>query len=95
VLTPSGAPRRMLRRVGGVGTLLGCLVAQAIIGPKIDGLRQRIGPSVEALATTDPLRVEFGRLHGISVLALGTAMIFALVTLVGAAMAVREAPPLD
>ncbi len=91
MLTPRGAPRMRLRRIGGAGTMLGCVVAQVIIGPRIAALREKIGPSVEALATTDPLRVEFGRLHGFSVLALGIAMVFALVTLVAATFAVREA----
>ncbi len=89
------APRAVLRRVGAAGTLAGCAIAQLVIGPKIAALREKIGPSVEALAATDPLRVAFGTLHGLSVLSLGVAMIFALVTLVGAVLAVRVAPAHD
>jgi hypothetical protein len=92
-LTPRGAPRSLWRRLGATGTIAGCAVAQLVIGPRISALRERIGPSVEALAVTDPLRVTFGRLHGLSVLSLGVAMIFALVTLVAAVMAVRETTP--
>ncbi len=90
-LTPRGAPRAVLRRIGSIGTLTGCVLAQVVIGPRIAVLRERIGPSVEALAATDPLRVSFGQLHGLSVLSLGVAMVFALVTLVGSTMAVRAA----
>lgn len=90
VLAPRGAPRVMLRRIGAVGTLAGCIVAQGVIAPRIEALRVQIGPSVEALAATDPLRVSFGRLHALSVLSLGVAMVFALVTLVGAALAVQS-----
>lgn len=90
-LTPRSAPRAMLRRIGGFGWISGCAVAQMVIGPKIAALRVAIGPSVDALPITDPLRVAFGRLHGLSVLSLGVAMIFALLTLVGALLAVRAA----
>lgn len=89
-LAPRGSPRMMLRRIGAVGTIVGCAVAQLVIAPKIHALRERIGPSVEALSVTDPLRVTFGKLHGLSVLALGVAMVFALVILVGSALAVRS-----
>ena len=92
VLAPRRAPRIALRRIGAAGTIAGCAIAQLVIGPRIAALRERIGPSVEALAVTDPLRVSFGTLHGLSVLSLGVAMIFALVTLIGAVLAVRMAP---
>lgn len=92
-LTTRKAPHAMVRRIAGFGTLLGCAVAQGIIGPRIDAVRAKIGPSVEALATTDPLRVEFGRLHGFSVLSLGVGMIFALVALIATFAAVRPPAP--
>jgi hypothetical protein len=90
-LVARGAPRVLLRRIGSVGVLGGCAIAQVVIGPKIAALRERIGPSVEALAVTDPLRVAFGQLHGLSVLSLGVAMVFALITLVASVLAVRDA----
>ncbi len=90
-LTPRAAPRALLRRIGAAGLIVGCAVAQFVIGPKIEALRERIGPSVDALAATDPLRVSFGQLHGLSVLALGVAMLFALVALIAAFLAVRDA----
>lgn len=81
-LTPRGAPMALARRLAGVGTILGCLFSQAVIGPKIAALREQIGPNLDALAVTDPLRVAFGRLHGLSVLGLGIAMIAALIGLI-------------
>lgn len=95
VLTPRGAPRAVLRRIGATGTIAGCAVAQLIIGPKIAAVRERIGPNLEALAASDPLRVAFGRLHGLSVLSLGVAMLFATLTLVAAVLALRAAPHHD
>jgi Domain of unknown function (DUF4149) len=91
VLTTRAAPRAMLRRIGTIGTLLGCGVAQVVIGPKIAALREQIGPSVEALAAADPMRVAFGRLHAFSVLWLGIALLCALVTVVASMLAVRDA----
>jgi hypothetical protein len=91
VFTTRTAPRHILRRIGTAGTIVGCAVAQAIIGPRIDALREKIGPSVDALAATDPLRLAFGRLHGLSVLCLAIAMLSALLTVVACALAVRDA----
>jgi Domain of unknown function (DUF4149) len=90
-MTPRGAAQRLLRRIGAAGTIAGCAVAQLVIGPRISALRERIGPSVEALAATDPMRVMFGKLHGLSVLSLGVAMIFAVLLLSAALIALR--PP--
>ncbi|MDZ7629816.1 MAG: hypothetical protein U5K74_00305 [Gemmatimonadaceae bacterium] len=91
-LAPRRAPRALVRRIGAAGTIAGCAIAQVVIGPRIAALREQIGPSVEALATTDPLRVAFGRLHGFSVLSLGIAMVFALLTLAAAVLAARSQP---
>lgn len=95
VLTPRGAPRTVLRRIGATGTVAGCTVAQFVIGPQIAALRERIGPNLEALAASDPLRVSFGRVHGLSVLSLGVAMLFATLTLVATLLSVRTAPHHD
>jgi hypothetical protein len=95
VLAPRGAPRALLRRIGAAGTLAGCAVAQIVIGPRIAALREQIGPNLEALAASDPLRASFGKLHGLSVLSLGVAMVFAMVTLVAAFLAVRAGPRQD
>ena len=61
--------------------LLGTLYAVVILQPKIQAVKAQ-APSFEALAPTDPLRLEFGRLHGRSfsvnaaVLLLGVIVIF-------------------
>jgi hypothetical protein len=55
--------------------LLGCGVAQFVIGPKIEVVRAAIGGAVDALDATDPRRVQFGRLHAFSVLWMGVAMV--------------------
>jgi hypothetical protein len=52
-----------------------CVVAQFVIGPKIESARAAIGGAVDSLAATDPRRVEFGRLHAYSVLSMGVAML--------------------
>lgn len=71
----------MARLGAGVATGLFCAVAQLGIAPRIEAVRAAIGPSVEALAPGDARRVAFGRLHGLSVLCLGAAMLAALVAL--------------
>ncbi|CAA9349124.1 MAG: hypothetical protein AVDCRST_MAG40-2800 [uncultured Gemmatimonadaceae bacterium] len=64
--------------------------AQFAVGPRIARLRAEIGPSVDALAPTDPRRRAFGRLHGVSVLLLGAAGLSAAAALVAAAAALRS-----
>jgi fructose-specific phosphotransferase system IIC component len=55
--------------------MIGCIVAQFIIGPKIEAVRSGISGALDALDPTDPRRVQFGRLHAFSVLWMGVAMI--------------------
>ena len=55
--------------------MIGCVVAQFIIGPKIEAVRAGISGAVDALDPSDPRRVQFGRLHAFSVLWMGVAMI--------------------
>lgn len=52
--------------IGVVLMLLLTLVSQRIVIPRMDALRAQMG-SVQAAAATNPLRVQFDRLHGISV----------------------------
>ena len=87
--TDRGARYAAARAVAALVTVAACAVAQWIIAPRIERVRAAIGPSVEALATTDPLRMQFGRLHGLSVLMMGIGMIAALVALVLSLMAAR------
>jgi hypothetical protein len=49
-----------------------------VVGRQIDRLRETIGGPVDVLSADDPRRIQFGRLHGFSVLLLGVAMLAAL-----------------
>ncbi|MDB4889018.1 MAG: hypothetical protein JWL61_873 [Gemmatimonadetes bacterium] len=79
--------RMGLGRFGLVSSVLLALAsaaAQLIVSPRIEALRSSIGGAVDALDATDPRRMAFGRMHGISVLLMGIGMIaaaFALVVL--------------
>lgn len=68
--------------VGGGVAAVACAAAQFIVGSRIEQVRSRIAGPVDALPPGDPLRVAFGRLHGISVALLGVAMLAAAVALV-------------
>src|SRR6478672_3587044 len=52
-------------------------VAQLVVTPRIEALRVSIGGAVDALDVTDPRRMAFGRMHGISVLLMGIGMVAA------------------
>jgi len=52
------------------------------LGRRIDQLRASIGGQIDALDVADARRVEFGRLHGVSVGLLGVAMLAALVLII-------------
>ena len=60
-----------------IAMIIACVVAQFVIGPKIETVRAAIGGAVDALDASDPRRVQFGRLHGFSVLWMGVAMVAA------------------
>ena len=77
-------PRGRLRGVGAGVMLVACAVAQFIIGSRIERLRVAADSPIAALAEDDPRRVAFGRLHGLSVAALGAAMVAAIAVAVGA-----------
>jgi len=70
-------PRRLAWRLWLVAGMLALsVVTSRYISPKIDRIRQDTAGNVSSLPDTDPRRVEFGRLHGLS-------NIFMLVTLIG------------
>lgn len=70
-----------------------CAAAQFAVTPRIETLRAGMGPDVEALPRNDARRVEFGRLHGVSVLLMGVAGLTASAALVLTAVAAaRESP---
>jgi hypothetical protein len=73
--------------VAAVALALACATAQFGVAPRIERARAAIGPSMETLAPGDPRRAAFGRLHGLSVLCLGAAMLAAATALaLGAAV---------
>lgn len=75
-------PERGYTTIALVVVAIACAIAQLGIAPRIERVRAAIGGPVDALAPTDPLRQAFGRLHGLSVLTLGVAMLAAGITLV-------------
>jgi hypothetical protein len=56
----------------------GCAIAQFVITPKIERIRAAVSGPIESLATSDPQRITFGKLHAFSVLWLGVAMLGAV-----------------
>ena len=52
-----------------------CAFAQLVIAPRIERIRLQIGGPLEGLSVDDVRRIEFGRLHGLSVAWLGLAML--------------------
>ncbi len=85
-----GAPFPRTRVALPIVAAIACLIAQFVIGPRIAALRAEMGPSIEALATDDPRRAAFGRLHGISVAWMGAGMLAAGATLVLTILAARR-----
>jgi hypothetical protein len=71
-----------VRRIALLVTVIACGAAQFYIGPRIERVRREISGPVEQLAPTDARRVDFGRLHAISVGWLGLAMAAAATALV-------------
>jgi len=86
----AGEPFARVRASLGAATAIACLVAQFVITPRIERLRADMGPSIEALAPTDPRRAEFGKLHGISVAFMGVGMLAAGAALVLTMLAARD-----
>ncbi|MFN2566809.1 MAG: DUF4149 domain-containing protein [Gemmatimonadaceae bacterium] len=73
----AGRARSRVRAVAGGVLLVACGIAQFVIGGQIERLRARSGAPISALGREDPRRVTFGRLHALSVAALGAAMLAA------------------
>lgn len=58
------SPGRRAQVLAAVAWCLTCGVSQFILAPRIRAIQDAIGGPVGALATDDPRRVAFGRLHG-------------------------------
>ena len=75
IMEARGGRSGTLVMLGFVTMVVACIVAQFVIGPKIEAVRTAIGGAVDALDESDPRRVQFGQLHGLSVLCMGVAML--------------------
>jgi hypothetical protein len=60
---------------------LACGAGQWVITARLERLRALMGRPIDELAANDPLRAEFGALHGVSVLVLGAGMLASLIVL--------------
>ena len=78
-------PRHTGRLVTDAAMLLTCGVAQFLVSPRIERIRAAIAGPIEQLEAADPRRLEFGRLHAVSVGLLGVAMIAALIAVIALA----------
>jgi hypothetical protein len=87
----AGIRATWVARLGGLALVGGCLVAQAVVAPKIEALRKVLPASIESLPVTDPQRQSFGRLHGVSVALLGVAMLGAAATIASTLRNTRRA----
>jgi hypothetical protein len=60
-------PRWLVARAGILGLMLAAtVVTGAVIAPRIDAIRVATAGAIADLPDTDPAKIEFGRLHGIS-----------------------------
>ena len=83
-LEPAAGYRLAWRGAAAAVVGLASVVALAI-GWRIDRLRATIGGPVDALAANDSRRIEFGRVHGLSVAALGLGLLAAAALAISAA----------
>lgn len=72
------ASGRTARITSSLGAAVLCAAGQFVLIPRMDTLR----PMLESLSASDPLRAAFGRLHVLSVLVMGLAMILAFAALI-------------
>lgn len=63
-------------------TLIATFIARFIVAAKIHDIRAQFGDKLETLATSDPTKIWFGQLHGISVGLMGLDMILIAVVIV-------------
>ena len=65
-----------------VTTFLATAIARFVVAARIHDIRTQFGDKLDTLATTDPTRVLFGQLHGISVGLMGLDMLLVLILMV-------------
>jgi hypothetical protein len=90
VVAVLGVGGSWLRMAMALLVALASAVAQFLVAPRIARLRDAMGGVLDAVPPADPRRAEFGRLHGVSVGLLGTAMLAALVLLILSLLALRQ-----
>lgn len=86
------AMRPLARRslaVGGLTMMLACGAAQLWVGPRLAAVRATAGV-LDRRPPDDPIRAEFGRLHGVSVALLGVAALAGTAVLVLASLSGRR-----
>ena len=76
--------------VGGLLIAISCAAAQFVVAPRIERARASIAGPVESVPSSDPRRVAFGRLHGVSVAWLGVAVAGAAIVAAGTAASLRR-----
>ncbi|HET9003528.1 MAG TPA: DUF4149 domain-containing protein [Gemmatimonadaceae bacterium] len=79
-----------LGTVGGLLIAISCAAAQFVVAPRIERARASIAGPVESVPSSDPRRVAFGRLHGVSVAWLGVAVAGAAIVAAGTAATLRR-----
>ncbi len=62
--------------------VVACTLAQFVVTPRIERIRSAVGGPIDALTVTDPQRIAFGQLHGVSVGLLGIGLLAAAVVLI-------------
>ena len=84
-----------VRRTALAVMMVACAIAQFVVAPRIERIRNRIEGPIEQLSRDDPRRVAFGRLHAVSVGWLGLAMLGGATAIVLASMSARTRTTAD
>ena len=92
-LVAAPRPYRLGRIVAACITALACAIAQLGVAPRIAALRASLSAPLASLATEDPQRVAFARLHMLSVAWLGVAILAGAVAIVLAVLTLRPRYP--
>jgi uncharacterized membrane protein len=75
-------PRRIALPAALIVIMLGMTTyAGQVIAPRIDAIRSSVPGAVAALADTDPRRVAFGRLHGLSTILMALTLLGGVIVL--------------
>lgn len=86
------AGRSRLASLGGL-LLLSGNAAASMVEQRLHAMLVAMGAPIDAIAGTDPRRIAFGRLHGLSVLVLGVGVVGASIALVVLMRRIRALQP--